>query len=49
MILSYIDVLTASGVYWLQIQRYEVLFPTLPDFLRGSGTGTGPTQPRPDN
>jgi hypothetical protein len=26
---------------WLQIQRYLVRFPTLPDFLRSSGSGTG--------
>jgi hypothetical protein len=30
----------------LQIQRFRVRFPALPDFLRGSGSGTGSTQPR---
>jgi hypothetical protein len=34
---------------WLQIQRFRVLFPALPDFLRSSGSGLGPTQPREDN
>jgi hypothetical protein len=34
---------------WLQIQRSRVWFPTLPDFLRSSGSGTGFTQPREDN
>jgi hypothetical protein len=32
--------------FWLQIQRSRVRFPSLPDFLRGSGSGTGSTQPR---
>jgi hypothetical protein len=30
---------------WLQIRRSWVRFPTLPDFLRNSGFGTGSTQP----
>jgi hypothetical protein len=34
---------------WLRIQRSRVQFPTLPDFLRSSGSGTGSTQPREDN
>jgi hypothetical protein len=34
---------------WLQIQRSRVRFPTLPDFLRSSGFGTGSTQPREYN
>jgi hypothetical protein len=34
---------------WLQIQRSWVRFPALPVFLRSSGSGTGPTQPREDN
>jgi hypothetical protein len=34
---------------WLQNQRSLVRFPALPDFLRSSGSGTGPTQPREDN
>jgi hypothetical protein len=34
---------------WLQIQRSRVRLPALPDFLRSSGSGTGPTQPRKDN
>ena len=32
--------------FWLQIQRSRVRFPALPDFLSGSGSGTGYTQPR---
>jgi hypothetical protein len=35
--------------FWLQIQRSRFRFPALPDFLRSSGSGTGPTQPREDN
>jgi hypothetical protein len=34
---------------WLQILRYRVRFPALPDFLRNSGSGTGSTQPRQYN
>jgi predicted ferric reductase len=34
---------------WLQIQRSQVRFPALPDFLRSSGYGTGSTQPCEDN
>jgi hypothetical protein len=30
---------------WLQIQRSQVRFPALPDFMRSSGSGTGSTQP----
>ena len=32
--------------FWLQMQRSRVRFPVLPDFLSGSGSGTGCTQPR---
>ena len=32
--------------FCLQIQRSRVRFPALPDFLSGSGSGTGCTQPR---
>ena len=32
--------------FWLQIERSRVRFPALPDFLSGSGSGTGYTQPR---
>ena len=32
--------------FWLQIQRSRFRFPALPDFLSGSGSGTGCTQPR---
>ena len=32
--------------FWLQIQRSRVRFPALPDFLSGSGSGSGCTQPR---
>jgi len=32
--------------FWLQIQRSRVRSPALPDFLSGSGSGTGSTQPR---
>jgi hypothetical protein len=35
--------------FWLQIQRYRVRFPELPDFLRSNGSGTGSTQPREYN
>jgi hypothetical protein len=31
---------------WSQIQRSRVRFPTLPDFLASTGSGTGSTQPR---
>ena len=31
--------------FWLQIQRSQVRFPALPDFLSSSGSGTGSTQP----
>jgi hypothetical protein len=34
---------------WLQIQRFRVRFPVLPDFVRSSGSGTGSTQPHEDN
>jgi len=33
--------------FWLQ--RSRVRFPVLPDFLSGSGSGTGSTQPREVN
>jgi hypothetical protein len=33
----------------LQIQRSRVRFPTLQDYLRSGGSGTGSTQPREDN
>ena len=35
--------------FWLQIQRYRVRSPALPDFLSSSGSGTGSTQPREVN
>ena len=35
--------------FWLQIQRSQVRFPALPDFLSSSGSGTGSTQPREVN
>ena len=35
--------------FWLQIQRFRVRFPALPDFLSSSGSGTGSTQPREIN
>jgi len=42
--------LSSSGQgFWLQIQRSRVRFPALPDFLSGSGSGTGSTQPREVN
>ena len=42
--------LWSSGqCFWLQIQRSRVRFPALPDFLSGSGSGTGFTQPREVN
>jgi drug/metabolite transporter (DMT)-like permease len=36
---------TSSQNSWLQFQRSRVRFPTLRDFLRSSGSGTGSTQP----
>jgi hypothetical protein len=42
--------LRASGQSsWLQIQRSQVLFPALPDYLRSNGSGTRSTQPREYN
>jgi hypothetical protein len=42
--------LSSSGQSsWLQIQRFRVRFPSLPDFLRHSGSGTVSIQPREDN
>ena len=39
--------LWSSGqIFWLHIQRSRVRFPALQDFLSGSGSGTGFTQPR---
>jgi hypothetical protein len=35
--------------FWRQVQRSWVRFPALPDFLRGSGSGMGSTQPCEDN
>jgi hypothetical protein len=50
LILKFGPPLWSSGQsFWLQIQRSRVRFPTLPDFLRSSGSGTGYTQPREDN
>jgi hypothetical protein len=40
---------SSSQSLWLQIQRSQVRFPALPDFLRSSGSGTGSTQPREYN
>jgi hypothetical protein len=43
-ILSFLDwsSLWSSGQsFWLQIQRSRIRFPTLPDFLRIGGSGTG--------
>jgi hypothetical protein len=34
---------------WLQIQMSQVWFLVLPDFLKSSGSGTGPTEPREHN
>jgi hypothetical protein len=34
---------------WLQIQKFRVRFPALPDFLTNSGSGTGSTGPREYN
>jgi hypothetical protein len=49
-VLSQRPPLWSSGQnFWLQIQRYWVRFPALPDFLRNSGSGTGSTQPPEDN
>ena len=35
--------------FWLEIQRSRVRFPALPDFLSGSVSGMGYTQPREVN
>jgi hypothetical protein len=35
--------------FWLQIQRSQVWFPGLPDFLRSRESATGSTQPREGN
>ena len=44
---SFLLSLWSSGQsFWLQIQRSRVRFPALPDFLSGSGSGTGYTQTR---
>jgi hypothetical protein len=45
--------MTASVVQWSEFlatdSEVRVPFPTLPDFLRISGSGTGSTQPREYN
>jgi hypothetical protein len=33
---------------WLQTQRFRVRFPSLPNFLSSTGSGTGSIQPRED-
>jgi hypothetical protein len=47
------DVSTASVVWWSEFlatdPEVRVGFQALPDFLRSSGSGTGPTQPREYN
>jgi hypothetical protein len=45
---AFITALVAQS-FWLQIQRSQVRFPVLPDFLSSSGSGTGSTQPREVN
>jgi hypothetical protein len=40
---------SSSQSSWLQIQRFRVRFPALPDFPRSSWSGTGFTQPLEDN
>jgi hypothetical protein len=40
---------STSQSSWLQIQRSQVRFKTVPDFLRNSGSGTGSTQSRDYN
>jgi hypothetical protein len=44
---------TVSVVWWSGFLAIDpevvVRFPTLPDFLRNSGSGTGSTQPREDS
>jgi hypothetical protein len=48
MILNKVSLITirrplwSSQSSWLQIQRFRVRFPALPDFLRSSGSETGP-------
>jgi hypothetical protein len=41
--------LSSGQVSRLQIQRFRVRFPALPDFLRSNGSGTGSNQPREFN
>jgi hypothetical protein len=45
----FLDVTSGGQSFWLQIQRPRVQFPSLSDFLRSRGSGTGSTQPREDN
>ena len=45
-VLSGTPLWSSGQSFWLQIQRFRVRFPALPDFLSGSGSGTGCTQPR---
>ena len=45
----YMFLWSSGQSFWLQIQRSRVRFPALPDFLSGSGSGTGYTQPREVN
>jgi len=50
ILLLIIKSLWSSGQsFWLQIQRFRVRSPALPDFLSSSGSGTGSTQPREVN
>jgi hypothetical protein len=35
--------------FWLKIQWFRVRLSALPDFLRSTGSQTGPIQPREDN
>jgi hypothetical protein len=41
--------LLSSGNFLAADPEVRVRFPALPDFLRSSGSGTGPTQPREYN
>ena len=48
-VLFLLPLYSSGQSFWLHIQRSQVRFPALPDFLSSSGSGTGSTQPREVN
>jgi hypothetical protein len=48
-LLSWPPLWSCDQCSWLHIQISRVRFPALADFLRSSGSGMGPIQPREDN